>query len=205
MPAPDVLLLRTTWPCALSELPSPDWLLALTDASAHTALPRPDDAARAAVRALLRAGGFSPSGRNKPCSEYIRAAADKGEFPVINAAVDIANLAGLHGGLPTGVLDLDLLTEPLTVRPADRGARFVFNRSGQELDLSGLLCVHDAHGPCASPVKDPMRTKTRPETTTTLTVVYGTSDLPGRAEAVAGWIADQHRRLGATPGEPFAV
>jgi DNA/RNA-binding domain of Phe-tRNA-synthetase-like protein len=199
MPEPDVLLLRTTWPCPLSELPSPDWLLALTDPSAHAALPRPDDAVRAAVRDLLRAGGFSPSGRNKPCSEYIRAAADKREFPVINAAVDVANLAGLHGGLPTGVLDLDLLTPPLTVGFAARGARFVFNRSGQELDLSGLLCVHDGIGPCASPVKDPMRAKTRPETTTTLPVVYGTSDLPGRAEAVLGWIADLHLRLGATP------
>lgn len=149
---------------------------------------------KTAVRDLLRHGGFKPNGRNKPCNEYIRAAVGKDRFPWINPAVDVTNLAVLHGGLPISTVDVGLLTEPLEVRIADAGASYVFNPSGQEIAVGGLLCLHDAQGPCSNSVKDSQRAKTTPQTARTLTLVWGTSALPERTDRVVellrSWIAE---------------
>jgi DNA/RNA-binding domain of Phe-tRNA-synthetase-like protein len=192
----DPVALVTTWPGPLGALPTPAAWDALLAPDAVAPLPPPDAAARAAVRDLLRAGGFSPSGRNKPYSEYIAGAAREGRFPRVDAAVDTANLVALHSGLPTGVLDLDLLTGPLRFAVGAEGASYVFNRSGQELALRGLLVLTDAHGPCASPIKDPQRSKTTPDTRRTLTLLYGTRALPGLASAAGAWVAALHDAAG---------
>jgi hypothetical protein len=63
----------------------------------------------------------------------------------------------------------------------------VFNASGQEIDLAGLLCLFDAEGPCANAVKDAQRTKTGPATTRTLSILWGARALPGRAAEAAAW------------------
>jgi hypothetical protein len=201
-PAFDAVAVLTTWPAPLGALATPPAWDALIAPDAPTPLPPPDDAVRAAVRDLLRttsaggAGGFSPSGRNKPCSEYIASAARDGRFPRVDAAVDAGNLVALHSGLPTGVLDADLLTAPLRFALGAEGETYVFNRSGQELALRGLLVLTDAHGPCASPIKDPQRSKTTPDTRRTLTLVYGTRALPGRAHAAAAWLIALHEAAG---------
>lgn len=187
---------ETRWPRPLGELPSPDWLLALVDPDATEPFAPPGPGEVESVRALLRHGGFKPAGRSKPCSEYIRAAAREGRFPVINAAVDATNVAALVGGLPVSTIDPDRLAAPLSVAIAPPGTRYVFNASGQEIDLGGLLCVHDADGPCSNAVKDSQRAKTTPASTRTWTIVWGTAALPGRAAALAAWQADLHRRLG---------
>src|SRR5579884_2517050 len=49
--------------------------------------PPPD--IKEAVRNLLKRGGFKPSGRNKPASEYLAQAAREGRFPTINNLVDV--------------------------------------------------------------------------------------------------------------------
>ena len=70
--------------------------------------------------------------------------------------------AAVVGGIAGGA-SLNQLTAPAdAVAPA--GASYIFNASGQSMDLSGLLCLFDADGPCANPVKDAQRTKTGPET-----------------------------------------
>jgi hypothetical protein len=130
--------------------------------------PSDPDGLRAAVRDLLRADGFKPSGRNKPASEYL----SRG-LPTINVAVDAGNAVSLHGGLPVSVVDLDRLTPPLRVGIAPAGTRFPFNPSGQVLDAAGLLCLFDAEGVSATPVKDAQRTKTGDDTLHTLCVVWG--------------------------------
>jgi hypothetical protein len=52
------------------------------------------------------------------------------------------------------------------VRYGGPGERFVFNASGQELDVEGLLCLCRADGtqtvPIGSPVKDSQEAKVRP-------------------------------------------
>ncbi len=195
-PLLDLRAFVTRWPTPLGDLPSPDWLRAMANLDATVPFSPFDDDIKKAVRDLLRHGGFKPAGRSKPCSEYIRAATGKGYFPFINAAVDATNLAALHGCLPVSTVDPDLLEPPLRVGIAASRERYVFNPSGQEMDLSGLLCLHDAAGPCANSVKDSMRAKTVDDTRHTLTVIWGTTALPGRAQALLDWHVDLNRRMG---------
>jgi DNA/RNA-binding domain of Phe-tRNA-synthetase-like protein len=157
-------------------------------ASAEAPAPlRADDAVRAAVRDMLRHGGYKPTGRGKPSAEYLVRAVTEGALGSINAAVDAGNAVSLHSGLPISVIDLDRARAPLGVAVAPAGARYVFNASGQEIDLGGLVCLHDADGPCANAVKDAQRTKTSPATRRTLSVIWGTRALPGRAAEAAAW------------------
>ncbi len=183
-------------PAALGQLPTPDWLsawLALEPTGDAPPLPgERDEGGKTAVRSLLRHGGFRPSGRSKPACEYLlKVAAGDGLSP-INLAVDLCNAVSLHSGLPISVVDAELVTAPLSVavvpKDAERQAsRYVFNASGQELDLRGLLCLHDAHGPCASPVKDSQRSKTHDDTRRLLCLVWGSRELAERTTAATAW------------------
>lgn len=120
----------------------------------------PSPALKDAVRAMLRSGGFKPAGRQKPASEYLAQAAREGRFPAINAPVDCNNLLSLETGLPISLLDADELGSGAVIRICAAGEGYVFNASGQEMDLSGLLCVCAADGtPLGNPVKDSMRGK----------------------------------------------
>lgn len=145
------------------------------------------DAIRAAVRDLLRHGGFKPTGRSKPASEYLLKAVSEVPLPTINAAVDACNHVSLHSGLPISVVDLARTEAPLHVAIAPTGASYLFNLSGQSIDLAGLLCLFDAAGPCANAVKDAQRTKTDASTRRTLSLVWGTTALPGRTAGVTQW------------------
>ncbi|MBL8911662.1 MAG: hypothetical protein JNM17_13305 [Archangium sp.] len=142
---------------------------------------------RTAVRDLLRHGGYKPTGRGKPASEYLVRAVGEGALGSINLVVDACNVASLHSGLPISVVDLSLAKPPFTVRIAPAGTTYVFNQGGQVIDVSGLVCLFDSEGPCANAVKDSQRTKTTPETTRVLVMVWGTTALPGRAAKAAQW------------------
>jgi len=157
-----------------------------------------DDAVRKAVRDLLRAGGYKPTGRGKPASEYLLGVLAAGPIPSINLAVDACNAVSARSGLPISVIDPDLAREPLRIGTAGAGASYVFNASGQTIDLEGLVCLFDADGPCANAVKDAQRTKTSASTRSTFSVVWGTSALPGRAEATARWYRELLEAAGAT-------
>src|SRR5581483_2455338 len=156
---------------------------------------------RDAVRALLRHGGFKPSGRSKPASEYLVRAVGEGTLGTINAAVDVCNIISLHSGLPVSVVDLDRARPPFRVAVAPAGASYVFNAAGQVIDLGGLLCLGDAEGPCANAVKDAQRTKTDAATTRTLTVLWGSTALPARAAQAEAWYRELLQRLGAATQE----
>jgi DNA/RNA-binding domain of Phe-tRNA-synthetase-like protein len=196
-PLLDARAFVSRWPGPLGERPSPAWLAALLAAEAEAPL-RSDDKVRAAVRDLLRQGGFKPTGRSKPSSEYLIRAAAEGQLAPINAAVDAGNAVSLHSGLPISVVDLDKAHAPLKVALAAAGASYVFNATGQTIDLEGLLCLHDAEGPCANAVKDAQRTKTDAATTRTLGVIWGTNALAGRSDATLAWYREILARLGAT-------
>jgi DNA/RNA-binding domain of Phe-tRNA-synthetase-like protein len=184
-PLLDVRVFRARFPSALADLPPASFADQLR---LDTPAPfSPDASVKEAVRALLRAGGFKPSGRSKPASEYLIGAAEKGALSPINPAVDACNVASLHSGLPISVVDVDRVRGSLRVDLAPEGAEYVFNASGQVIDIGGLWSIFDDDGPCAGPVKDSQRTKTHPGTTDTISVVWGTSALPGRAEAVTRW------------------
>ncbi len=148
---------------------------------------QPSDEIRSAIRELLRQNGFKPTGRNKPAAEYLLRAASEQKLASINPAVDFCNIVSLHSGLPISVVDLDQMAEPLAIKVAPNGASYIFNPSGQEIQIGGLLSLFDQHGACANAVKDSQRTKTGPDTQTTLSVVWGTQQLPGRTARSMMW------------------
>ncbi|MFO0872191.1 MAG: phenylalanine--tRNA ligase beta subunit-related protein [Pirellulales bacterium] len=170
----------------LADLPSPPALLELLREDAPAPF-HSSEAVRTAVRDLLRVGGFKPTGRSKPASEYLLKAVREGLLQPINRAVDVCNVVSLHSGLPISVVDLDQALPPLRIGLAPAGSSYVFNASGQTIDLGGLLCLFDAAGPCANAVKDAQRTKTQPATRRLLVVIWGTQALAGRAAAALQW------------------
>lgn len=156
-----------------------------------------DDTVRNAVRALLRHGGYKPSGRGKPASEYLAQAHAEGRYPALNPVVDVCNLVSLHSGLPISVIDLDRATPPFSIVVCPTPTTYVFNPSGQVIDASGLLALCDASGPCGTAVKDAQATKTGPATRATLSVVWGSRALPGRTAAATRWYRALCASLGA--------
>lgn len=186
----------TRFPAPLGDLPTPEEVRALLEPDAPAPLRR-DEAVRAAVRDLLRRGGYKPTGRGKPASEYLVRAAAEGALGSINPAVDACNAVSLHSGLPVSVVDLALARPPFRVAVAPEGASYVFNPAGQEIGLGGLLCLFDAGGPCANAVRDAQRTKTRPETTETLSVVWGTVEHEDRLREAESWYRALLERAGA--------
>lgn len=183
-PLLDARLFVTEFGAPLGEAPEELVKLLALDAVAPL---RSDDAVRGAVRDLLRHGGFKPTGRSKPASEYLLRAVGEGALGSINLAVDACNVVSLHSGLPISVVDLDRAKAPLHVAIAPAGTSYVFNTSGQVIDVGGLLCLFDAEGPCANAVKDAQRTKTNDATRRTLSIVWGTRALGDRAERAATW------------------
>ncbi|MFL5605062.1 MAG: phenylalanine--tRNA ligase beta subunit-related protein [Gemmatimonadaceae bacterium] len=176
----------TAFPQSLGELSTPPAVLALLDADAPAPLQR-DEAVRGAVRDMLRHGGYKPTGRGKPASEYLVRAASEGALGSINLAVDVCNAVSLHSGLPISVVDLDRARPPFRIGVAPTGTSYVFNASGQEIDLSGLLCIFDEDGPCANAVRDAQRTKTQPATTRTLSVIWGCAGHEDRLREADAW------------------
>jgi DNA/RNA-binding domain of Phe-tRNA-synthetase-like protein len=84
------------------------------------------------------------------------------------------------------------------VATSPEGATYVFNQGGQTIDLGGLVCLCDEVGPCANAVKDAQRTKTRPETTRVLAVVWGCdAGQPGRTQRAADLLAASLQAAGA--------
>jgi DNA/RNA-binding domain of Phe-tRNA-synthetase-like protein len=107
-------------------------------------------------------------------------------------------VASLHSGLPISVVDLDRTQAPLRVAVAGKDAQYVFNATGQVIDVAGLPCLFDAAGPCANAVKDAQRTKTQPGTRTTLSVIWGARALGDRTARTVAWYRELLQRAGAT-------
>jgi DNA/RNA-binding domain of Phe-tRNA-synthetase-like protein len=186
----------TEYPAPLGSL-AQDTYAALLSPAAEAPF-APDEAVRSAIRELLRHGGFKPTGRSKPASEYLVRAAAEGQLKPINPAVDVGNVVALHSGLPVSVVAVEQLAPPLVVRLAPSGSRFVFNASGQEIDVAHLLCLEDGAGPCANAVKDAQRTKTAGSTLETLTLVWGSTALGALVDEAVGWAWELLGRVGAT-------
>src|SRR5262245_9995302 len=105
----------TIFPRPLGDMTTSAEIVALFAASAAAPM-RSDDALRETIRVLLRHGGFRPTGRSKPASEYLLKAAGENRLTSINLAVDACNAVSLHSGLPISVVDLDRAAAPLSVR-----------------------------------------------------------------------------------------
>jgi DNA/RNA-binding domain of Phe-tRNA-synthetase-like protein len=154
----------------------------------------------AAIRDLLRKGGYKPTGRGKPASEYLAQAAGRGEFPRISHVVDALNLVSLESGLPISLLDTDLAMADATglvVRLGRAGEKYVFNASGHEIDVAGLLCVARKDGiALGNAVKDSMTSKTTADTRNVVAVVWASRRVVDAA-ALTAVCEGLARRLGA--------
>jgi DNA/RNA-binding domain of Phe-tRNA-synthetase-like protein len=187
----------TRFPSPLGKLSVPERLTDLMALDAVSPFER-DESLRMAVRDMLRHWGHKPAGRGKPASEYLVRAVDRGELDSINLAVDVCNAVSLHSGFPIALVDLDKARPPFRVAPGEAEATYVFNASGQEMALKGLICLSDAVGPCANPVKDAQRTKTDEGTTQTLTVIWGVAGYEDRLAAAVAWYHEILERLKAS-------
>jgi DNA/RNA-binding domain of Phe-tRNA-synthetase-like protein len=185
----------SAFPRPLGELEAPA-LLELLDLDAETPIRRDEDVRRA-VRDLLRHGGYKPTGRGKPASEYLVRAAGEGVLASINVAVDACNVVSLASGLPISVVDLDRAVPPLRVGLAEPGSTYVFNPAGQTIDVSGLLGLIDAEGPCANAVKDAQRTKTSERTTRTLSLLWAAEGMEERLARTLAWYRELLEGIGA--------
>jgi DNA/RNA-binding domain of Phe-tRNA-synthetase-like protein len=131
---------------------------------------------KAAVRSMLRHGKYKPAGRAKPSNEYLLAAALDGSFPFVNGPVDANNAVSLEWGYPASVFDAAKTGSELYLRRGLPGESYVFNPSGQIIELEDLIVVCRREGgawsPCGNPVKDAMATKVFEDARDVVAVVY---------------------------------
>lgn len=176
----------TDFSVPLGRSATPQEVLALFSDEDDTPIRRDEDH-RLAIRDMLRYWGHKPAGRGKPAAEYLVRAVDRGEMESINLAVDICNVISLHSNHSIALVDLDKAAPPFRVDRGPEGGSYVFNPSGQEMSLEGLICLFDAHGPCGNPVKDAQRVKTDEGTTRTLTVIWGVAGFTARLDRAFQW------------------
>jgi DNA/RNA-binding domain of Phe-tRNA-synthetase-like protein len=176
VPARIALVRGTGIPDCRNTVSMPGYLAGILDgvrAAGESYLPA---ARKKAVRDMLRFGKFAPSGRSRPSSEYLLASALRGGFPLVNPAVDVNNAVSLASGYPASIFDQQLCGSALLVRRGVSGESYVFNPSGQRIDLEDLLCVcrRDAAGwtPCGNPVKDSLATRTSDTTKNIVAIIY---------------------------------
>lgn len=173
---------------------APPWLSAILDRvrAAGEEFLAPER--KAAVRGMLRFGKYKPAGRSKPSSEYLLGAALGHDFPLVNGPVDVNNGVSLEWGYPASLFDLGLSGPDLFIRRGKPGESYIFNASGQSIDLEDLLCVcRSDEGiwlPCGNPVKDAMATKIRETTRDLAAVIYAPStESPADLETAAARFA----------------
>jgi DNA/RNA-binding domain of Phe-tRNA-synthetase-like protein len=180
--------------------PSPASLLeelARAEAAVRADPTRFPEPVRQALRDVLRHGGYKPTGRGKPASEFLLAQALSGGLPRILNLVDINNLASLRHAHPISVFDADALGPELSVRFGRAGERYVFNPSSQSMEIAGLPVMargleREAVG---NPVKDSMLCKVSTGTRRALYVVYGSARLdPQLLRACAAELGELLRR-----------
>ncbi len=188
----DLAVVEVTWGNPISELPSPAWLLEKLALDVEDVPLGRSEEIKRAVRDMLRSKRFKPTGMNKPACEYLVGAVTKqrlGPDNGINVAVDLCNVVSLHAGLPISVVDVDRLEgASFTVQRMGDDEQYVFNASGQEMKLDGLICLCDGAGACANPVKDSQRTKTSDATQQVLFFIWGAQSLTDRSQRVALWL-----------------
>lgn len=166
-----------------------------------------EEGLRAAARNMLRNGSYKPTGRGKPASEYLLAAAQNdGSFPRINSLVDVNNFMSLQSLLPISLWDIELAqSDTFLFRLGLDDERYVFNAGGQTIGLKDLVLgckvtADAAHGfPIVNPIKDSMATKTKPETRHIAAAIYAPN--PGitlaELEAITAQFAEMLRACSA--------
>ncbi|MEP0813422.1 MAG: hypothetical protein HRF49_01995 [bacterium] len=141
------------------------------------------DDAKSKVRNMLKIDGFSPSGRNRPASEYLLRELERtGKFKYINNVVDINNYISLKTALPISIFDTGKMAGAMVIRTGNVGEAYVFNPEGQIIDVKRMIvCCEEQPDytsiPFGSPIKDSMYSKVNPGCNQVLGVIYSTPQL----------------------------
>lgn len=163
-------------------------------AGAQAAMLDPDR--QRAVRAMLKYGRYRATGRGKPAHELLHRFARDDAFPRVSPAVDTLNAVSLQHALPMSLVDLDRVkTGRFRLRRGRAGESYVFNPSGQSIELADLLLVARAEDDlaCANPVKDAMHAKLTEDSRRFAAFVYApTVEL---ANTAASDLADAYRHV----------
>ena len=157
---------------------------------------------REGVRSMLRLGGYKPSGRNKPAQEYLARCLEEGKFPRINPAVDCLNALSVRVGIPISMLDRDAFSQRLVIRLGNPSESYIFNASGQSLELENLVVVcggENGEKPLGSPVKDSMAGKIHETVSRIVCILYAPRD-GVTDDALQGWAQELRANI-----ERFAV
>ena len=91
--------------------------------------------------------------------------------------VESNNYLSLLSGLPISIFDIDKFEYPLTIRHGIKDEKYVFNQSGQLLDLEDLILVADKNKAIGTPVKDSMATKVFEDAKNVVGVIYSTKSV----------------------------
>ena len=142
-----------------------------------------EDAFRKACRDMMRIGSYKPTGRSKPASEYLLRTASEGNFPRINSVVDINNYISLKYLVPISLWDTDKIdADSWLFRTGNEDENFVFNSTGQVIQLHDLVTGFAVKGsketPIVTPVKDCQQTKTGAGTSNIMAAVYYPANWP---------------------------
>jgi DNA/RNA-binding domain of Phe-tRNA-synthetase-like protein len=91
--------------------------------------------------------------------------------------------------LPISLLDIGTVVPAVEIRYGRENEKYIFNATGQEIELAGLICVCGKQGgecspsiPMGNPVKDSMAGKIKDHTTGVVGVVYGTTAVLNASE-----------------------
>lgn len=166
------------------------WSNDITAAALEKSQTHAADKLRSAVRQMLKHGKFKASGRSKPAQEYLlRCAQEDGALPRINGPVDVLNVCSLWGGLPISLLSIARSSRNLLVRYGKADEGYIFNSSGQVLDVEDLVVTCDATRepsvPVGSPIKDSLVGKIESSDTELVAVLYAPRTPEGVAAAQA--------------------
>lgn len=136
-----------------------------------------EDDFRLACRDMLRIGSYKPTGRSKPASEYLLRSAANGTFPRINPIVDLINYISLKYLVPLSLWDMEKVNaDSWLFRTGRSDESYIFNASGQTIDLkdlaTGYAVTDDQTTPIVNPVKDSLQTKTDQGTRKAGVVIY---------------------------------
>ena len=173
------------------------WSNEVTAAALENAQTPAAEKLRKAVRQMLKHGKFKATGRSKPAHEYLlRCAQEDGALPRINGPVDVLNSCSLFGGLPISLLSIARSSRILLVRYGRADEGYIFNFSGQVLDVEDLVVTCDATRepsvPVGSPIKDSMVGKIEASDTELVAIVYAplTPEGIAAAQATANMLAE---------------
>jgi DNA/RNA-binding domain of Phe-tRNA-synthetase-like protein len=181
----------------------------LLEARRAGTLPEEAERHRQGGRAILKNGRYRATGRGKPASEYLLREASEGSFPRVNGPVDACNLVSLEHLVSISLWDRELAAGLTALAPGDpqelelrlgrAGERYVFNPTGQSLELEDLItgCALARDGssrPIVTPVKDSLATKLTERSRSVGGCLYyplghgSQASLASITEAFLGWL-----------------